>query len=287
MAALFGTAVRICPGLGTLGPSGSTGWSGAVWLSANDLPTNAGSRHHGAALKSNKLEKTLLIGLEFAIACRAIQLAVPDEKGQKRIAAAEFSAANAKNLSVDLIGNELVRQILLDCLLMQIANGGIDRNFIELFAKKVIAIFGSSDAVDAMMRAVSERSDEPPTGRAESLAWGISVPAKEVYEDPAIRFGRDMMIMAHLPHSLGRKTLTSGTLLRIGEGWMFVLDRQRFRLRNPEKHAPAIEAAITEISTKGLSAAAELLLIVAESVNHRFADPWMEHLRVLRGDAKS
>jgi hypothetical protein len=96
-----------------------------------------------------------------------------------------------------------------------------------------------------------------------------------------------MMIVWHLAFSLGRLSLAPQVASKITQGWQFVLDHQRFRLRNPRNGVPAIEAAIATPGADAVGAIAELLLAAADSVEHPLADGWFEMLKTLRKTKKS
>jgi hypothetical protein len=89
------------------------------------------------------------------------------------------------------------------------------------------------------------------------------------------------MIVAHLTFSLVRLELAPEVSLKIAAGWKFVIERQRFLLRNPRENIPVMEAAIAKIDKDGIAAAAELLLAASAAVNHQFSDSWLEMLKTL------
>jgi hypothetical protein len=132
-----------------------------------------------------------------------------------------------------------------------------------------------------------ERPIRRSDARVEMLARGIAIPDVNADQEPSTRFFRDMMIVGHLAFSLGRLSLAPQVASKIARGWQFVLDHQRFRLRNPRNGVPAIEAAIATTGTDAVGAIAELLLAAADSVEHPLGDGWIEMLKTLRKTKRS
>ena len=67
------------------------------------------------------------------------------------------------------------------------------------------------------------------------------------------------------PEQLRHQDHRSGVEI-IAEGWSIVLSNVGFALRSPMQHAPAIEAALSDMKSLGLKAAARLLLAAAPTV---------------------
>jgi hypothetical protein len=114
------------------------------------------------------------------------------------------------------------------------------------------------------------------------LAYGIAISDDEADADPAKRFLRDMLTVSHVAYSLGRPALLDRTVAKIVRGWADVWARQRFRLKSPAKHALGVGVALAKAQAGGLPSVAELLLVLADMVNHPFADSWLETLETMR-----
>jgi hypothetical protein len=70
----------------------------------------------------------------------------------------------------------------------------------------------------------------------------------------------------------------------IAEGWSIVLSNEGFALRSPMQHAPAIEAALSDLKSLGLKAAARLLLAAAPTVKASLSESWEQLLRQISGN---
>lgn len=238
---------------------------------------------YAASLESGDLERALRAGLELVNAVKVGHIATTDANGLKRADAAKFVLGDPKSLAADAATVDAIQSILLDILAIRTIERPIDEIFLAALDRVATAILGHTVVIDSVIRAAADsRFVRQNAGRAEMLARGMVMSDEVANQDPSNRFYRDMMMVGHLAFSLARSTLASQAAPKISRGWRFVIDQQRFRLRNPRESVPAMEAAIAKIETNKIAATAELLLGAADAVEHQFADGWIEILKTLK-----
>jgi tetratricopeptide (TPR) repeat protein len=265
------------------------------------VEANIRANRYAASLRSGDLERMLRAGLDLVNMARAGQHATPDPQGQLRIDPSKLDGADPRSLLNDASNLDAIQTVVLDLLLWKAIRGLVDYAFLVAVKRACTTVFGEIGATEAVLLAAADpfivkSSDR----RAEMLARGIAIPDVSADQDPRIRFFRDMMIVGHLAFSLGRTTLTSQVTSKIARGWQFVLDHQRFRLRNPRNGVPAIEAAIKTTETESMGRIAELLLAAADAVErmqaglmlvqqarYNFGPGGLKHHRRLVADARA
>jgi hypothetical protein len=102
--------------------------------------------------------------------------------------------------------------------------------------------------------------------------------------NPRVRFERDLLLVSHAAHSLARRVIEPVVVSIIAEGWSIVLSNEGFALWSPMQHAPAIEAALSDMQSLGLKAAARLLLAAAPTVRASLSVTWEQLLREISGN---
>jgi hypothetical protein len=105
--------------------------------------------------------------------------------------------------------------------------------------------------------------------------------------NPRVRFERDLLLVSHTAQSLARRVIEPVVVSIIAEGWSIVLSNEGFALRSPMQHAPAIEAALSDMKSLGLKAAARLLLAAAPTVKASLSESWEQLLRQISGNGSS
>jgi GNAT superfamily N-acetyltransferase len=238
-----------------------------------------------SALRNQHPDAALRAGAVLVNIFRLKTMATVDEQGVPRADPADFNLVNPGML---LETNEYVDATLslfIDLILARALCHDVDIVFLESLRRAGVDVFGVHPEIDAIERAASQlHAVGADAARAAVLAHGIAFPNGKVESDPAIRFYRDMITMAHLSFSLGKSELVRSVASRTINGWQQVLERQRFLLRNPGKNVPLIKTAIAQSENEDLPAIARLLLAAAGAVNHHFADGWFDPLRRLSGN---
>jgi hypothetical protein len=105
--------------------------------------------------------------------------------------------------------------------------------------------------------------------------------------NPRVRFERDLLLVSHTAHSLARRVIEPVVVSIVAEGWSIVLSNEGFALRSPMQHAPAIEAALSDMKSLGLKAAASLLLTAAPAVKAPLSESWEQLLCQISGNGSS
>jgi hypothetical protein len=237
---------------------------------------------YAASLESGDLERALRAGVDLIHAAKISHNDKSELGGIRRIDASKYVIGDPRELVADSTTLDAIQFVLLDLFLARLTKEPIDRAFLTSLRDAATKVFGEVAGIDAVLRAAeTSQSTGQTIGRAEMLARGIAMSAEDVGKSPANRFYRDMMIAAHLPFSLAQSQLIGLVGTMIALGWIFVLGHQRFLLRNAEESAPAIEAAIAKIDKDGIEAIAELLLATSDTVEHWFAEGWIQNLKAL------
>jgi hypothetical protein len=106
---------------------------------------------------------------------------------------------------------------------------------------------------------------------------------RDLRGNPRARFERDLLLISHTAHSLARRVIEPIVVAIIAEGWSEVVANESFALRSPMRYVPELEAALGDMRTVGLKAAARLLLAAAPAVNVPLSPSWEQLLHQIAG----
>lgn len=169
--------------------------------------------------------------------------------------------------------------LILDALIGQVLAAPLDARTREALRAEKHAVFGTQPQLDRIFGSTSQLyAVGPDTARALMLANGIAIASSAVEAQPTRRYHRDMMVIMHVIYSLARAELEFGAATMITTSRASVFQHQRFLLKNRDRAAPAIEAAINSADPPSLASAAALLLAARDTVTHRFGEGWFDTL---------
>lgn len=233
-----------------------------------------------SALKSGGIRDMLEAGVAFMSTARATQGL---SGALARVEAAQLEKSDARSLLTDPAYRQTTESILLDILLVRAITESVTPPFLDELHRGAATIFGIDDGIDEIFDAASQLyAVEATAPRTVMLAYGIAISDEEADGNPARRFFRDMLTVSHVAYSIGRPALLDRTVAKIVRGWTYVWAHQRFRLKSPAKNAPAVEETLAKAETGDLAGVAELLLVLAEMVDHPFGESWLEMLKTLK-----
>jgi hypothetical protein len=151
--------------------------------------------------------------------------------------------------------SDTLKTIPVDLLVWQRFHGVWDAEFVSRIEAACVAAWSDSTPISDIIRAALSGtvSDTPPTSVALAATLA-SMP--DLRGNPRARFERDYLLVSHTAVSLARRVLEPLIVPVIAEGWPTVLSDESFALWSPMQHAPAIEAAIGDMSSLGLKGAA-------------------------------
>lgn len=234
------------------------------------------------ALRSQNIAEALRAGATVLAVARALQNVQRDGDQLPRVAVLDLMSLDPQALRDDAPLREMIQCLSLDVILYRkiVAGEALDCGFLDELRRSSEMVFGPDpdlvSVVDAVYRDVRAGPADP---MSVIYASAVKISDLAIVCDPALRFYRDMMVVSHIATSFARRALAAAAVNKIVAGWRYVLGHQRFMLRNPAIHAPAMEAAIEKMKVPALGNVAALLLAAAPAVGHRYAEGWKEWLR--------
>jgi hypothetical protein len=237
---------------------------------------------YARAVATNDIDAAFRLGLAAVSASRVAAELRAAGTAEARATPAEMESKSLQMLLAEGWG-EIVKTIPVDLLIWRRFQGGWDSRLLDLIDAACAAAWGNSASIADILKAASgldaPRSD---ASAATALAARLN-PTFDPKGNPAIRFLRDQLLVCHTAASLARRVLEPIVVTEVVEGWSRVLADEGFALRAPLEHAPAIEAAISDTRSSGLSGAARLLLAAAPATNAQPGEKWVELLRRISG----
>src|SRR5262249_17618341 len=178
--------------------------------------------------------------------------------------------------------NDIVKTIAVDLLIWQRFRGSWDRNLVSNMEAACAAAWGDSAPIADIINAASTGRVEGTPSTSVALAASLaSMP--DLRGNPRARFERDLLLIFHTALSLARRGLEPVIVPIIEEGWSTVSSDESFALRSPMQHVPAIAAAIGDMKSVGLKAAARLILAAAPAVKVSLSESWEQLLHRISG----
>jgi hypothetical protein len=182
--------------------------------------------------------------------------------------------------------NAIVKTVPVDLLIWQRFRGTWDPDFITRIEAGCAAAWGDVAPIADVISAASGGAVSGPPSTTVALAASLATMA-DLSGNPRVRFERDLLLVSHTVRSLARRVIEPVVVSIIAQGWSIVVSNEGFALRSPMQHAPAIEAALSDMKSLGLKAAARLLLAAAPTVKASLSESWEQLLRQISGNGSS
>jgi hypothetical protein len=245
-----------------------------------DIETLILAHRYAGALKSGAVGEALRAGAKL-LATRKLAANLPrDAEGKHRVPREALEVANPSELLADASLGDAVQSLILDALTAPVLAAHLDACTLEGMRAETRAVFGTQPQLELIFDAASQLSVVgPDAARAVVLANGIATASSAVEGEPSRRYHRDMMLIAHVIYSLARAELEPPVAKIITTGWTYVLEHQRFLLKNADGGAPGIEDAINSADTPSIASTASLLLAARYTITHRFEEGWFDTLK--------
>jgi len=254
-------------------------------LAAQSGPLNASTEsliamaRYGNALHDADIAKTITAGVAATLAARAATIAIRSRTESAYINPAVTAGATLATMLTDPTWRNAILNVPADILVFHQLSGTWSSDVIARLRQPCAEAFGSSDLADDMLKAAAGLYALNATTPFPYSVAAVLRRTDEQLTDPVLRYNRDMILVAHVAQSLARHALEILLVPFLERGWRDVLERQRFRLRNPEKYCPAIEEAVVALPKEGLRAAARLIIAAAPAVGEVLSDSWRAMLR--------
>lgn len=235
---------------------------------------------YASAVKCGAVDEMLRMGAKFIVTEMLAARILSDEEGNQRVAVEALEVNISPELLADANFNDAIQSLILDALTGAVLAAGLDGLTLGAIRAETYKVFGTEPRLVRIFDAASQLyAVGPDAARAAVLANGIATASSVVDAEPPRRYHRDIMMIMHVINSPARAQLELGVANMIITGWAFVLEHQRFLLRNPGRAAVAIEAAVNSADPPNLASAAALLLAAREAVTHRLGEGWFEKLK--------
>lgn len=233
--------------------------------------------------------RAITSGSNFAEALRLGLIALCAYQTTKRFREGDINADQTSRSPTEIIQvltqeglGDLLKTLPVDLLLWQRFCSTWDAGFIERIEAGCIEAWGDIGPVADIISAASSGAASGVPFTTVALAASLAT-IPDLKGNPRAHFERYFLLVSHTAHSLARRVLEPVVVPIVAEGWSTVLDNEGFALRSPVQHRPA--AAIKEMPTLGLKAAARLLLAAAPAVQASLSGSWERLLRQISGSA--
>lgn len=234
-----------------------------------------------SAIESADLVTAVRAGVEVVnvLRLRAKQIS---EGAPERLEATAFVVANPQELLRDDRSRDAMQSVFVDLISWRAIKNCVDPDFLHALHDAATSACGRHDAIDAIVAAAMDpKRIQPGSTHFVLLAGGVGIGAQDIESDPAIRFRRDVMAVAHQRSSIARDVLGDAVARWVIDGWRWVAEHQRFMLRDPMRTVPPIEVITLDSTKRSLSDAAKLLLAARDALHHSFPAGWFELLEGL------
>ncbi|MGA2794449.1 MAG: hypothetical protein ABSE69_13120 [Roseiarcus sp.] len=180
--------------------------------------------------------------------------------------------------------NDIVKTVAVDLLIWQRFRGTWDAEFVTRIEAACVAAWGDVAAIADIIGAASSGAISSAPSTTVALAASLAA-MPDLRGNPRARFERDLLLVSHTAYSLARRVIEPVVVSIVAEEWSTVLNDESFALRSPMQHTPAIEAALSNMNSLGLKAAASLLLAAAPAVRAPLSESWEQLLRQISGNS--
>ena len=237
------------------------------------------TNRYASSIKSGDLVAALRAGAAVVNVIRLVRRRAVTKEGG-RFEPAAFLVPVPRDLLDDDGSRQGVQSVLVDLMIWQASKNGLDAEFFEALEKAAMSVFGRHGAIDEVFGAAAAPEHvNPASVLIVVLAGGIGIRTEQVEQDPAIRFRRDLMVVAHLGLSFARHILGDSVACWVIAGWQWVGDQQRFMLRDPMHTMAPIDAITGDLGRRKLSDAANVLVAARDAVQHNFPESWFDLLK--------
>jgi hypothetical protein len=238
------------------------------------------AHRYASAVKSGAVGVALRAGAKLVATRKLAANVPPDAEGNHRVAREALEVANPCELVADASLNDAIQSLILDALTAPVLAAHLDARTLEGLRAETRAVFGTQPQLELIFDAASQLFVEgPDAARAVVLANGIATASSAVEGEPSRRYHRDVMLITHVINSLARAELELAVAKIITTGWTYVLEHQRFLLKNADRDASGIEDAINSAHAPNLASTASLLLAARYTITHRFEEGWFDTLK--------
>jgi hypothetical protein len=237
------------------------------------------ARYARAIVDGINLSETFRLGLLATFAYWSVQKS-RESVGQM----VSTPSGSAETLQVLLKSGltDLLNTIPVDLLIWQRFHGEWDAGFVDRVEAACKAAWGDSAAIADIMAAASNRAFSGTPSTTVALAASLAA-MRDLRGSPRARFERDLLLVSHTAHSLARRMIEPIVVRIIADGWSEVVANESFALRLPIRYLPELEAAVGDLRSVGLKAAARLLLAAAPAVNVPLSPSWEQLLHQIAG----
>lgn len=238
-----------------------------------------------------RYSRAIINGRNFVEALRLGLMALWAYRTTKRLREGDGDADQTSRSPTEVIQvltqeglSELLKTLPADLLLWQRFSRTWDAGFIARVEASCIEAWGDVGPVADVIGAASSGAANGAPSTTVALAASLAT-MPDLKGNPRARFEWDLLLVSHTAHSLARRVLEPVVVPIVADGWSTVLDNEGFALRSPIQHRPAIEAALKEMPTRGLKAAAHLLIAAAPAVSASLSGNWERLLGQISGSS--
>ncbi|OHV83918.1 hypothetical protein LCM4579_15295 [Ensifer sp. LCM 4579] len=179
-------------------------------------------------------------------------------------------------------GDQKLDELIVDFVLFFKLNEQrrLDISFWNALREAAREAFGEAKSGEHIIDLLEGRRGVPSaSSQTDAVAYLLGVADERLAADPALRFQRDVRLLQHVAQDTAVELLSPPFLHMIIRQWTFVIERQRFLLRNPSGVAADIEAALRELSSdRRLANVARLFVVCAPAVGVPFDEMWVQLL---------
>ncbi|WFE89790.1 hypothetical protein K1718_00055 [Roseibium porphyridii] len=230
-------------------------------------------------LKAFAFKEVLITGTKAIAVSRQLKGVRREDHASLRLDVEELSLSNPSILLEDPQTSEAVESLLLDVLAASLFMDPPEEQILNVLATEIDNLFGAQTKLEAIFKSASQLY---AVGSGASfnvmVANGIGVAPMDVEESPQRRFYRDLFLVSHVARSLCRPALEVPVAKLVLAGWSRVINKQRFLLTDPAKHAGQIADALDKENPPSLRVAAEVLISAQSMVRHPFGQEWFDAL---------
>jgi hypothetical protein len=241
------------------------------------------ARYARAVTSGSDLTEAFRLGL---LAIRAYRTTKRLREGDGEADQTSPSAAQILQVLLQEGLNDIVKTVPVDLLIWQRFRGTWDSDFVTRIEAGCAAAWDDVAPIADVIGAASSGAVSGTPSTAVALAASLAT-MPDLRGNPRARFERDLLLVAHTAQNLARRVIEPVVVPIIAEGWSTVLSNEGFAFRSPMQHRPAIEAALSDMKSLGLKAAARLLLAAAPTVKASLSETWEQLLRQISGNGSS
>ena len=238
------------------------------------------AHRYAIAVTSGSVGEALRAGVKLVATMKLAANVPPSAEDRHRVVLEAFEFANPLELLADTSLVDAIQSLILDALTAH-APGSISQCLLAgCAARRDTRRVRDPSAIGAGTRRRLATLRRGPRCRTYSRACKRNCSRLQHYRSGAVPAFSSGLDGDHARDLLsGRAELEPGAARIITAGWTYVLEHQRFLLKNVSRAAPGIEDAISGADPPSLASTAALLLAARYAVTHRFEEGWLETLK--------